>query len=85
MVANLVESLLRALTNGVHISVGMPLIDGNKLRPKPKTDDGNVCFAPLHERFFSDVYHGPLGDGCDLLIFLLSAAVQTIALCTRVR
>ncbi len=47
-VADGIQLLLRSLTDGVQVGLGMTLVDGNKLRPKAETDEGNVNLALTH-------------------------------------
>ena len=44
-VANVIELLARALADGVHVGVGVLLVDGDELGSKTKADDGDVDLA----------------------------------------
>src|SRR3954447_16184105 len=49
LVADLVELLLGALADRVHVRLGMLLVDRNKLRSKTQPDDGDVHFVFGHD------------------------------------
>ena len=48
-VANLVQLLLRALADGIHLRVRMTLINRKEFRSKSQPDDGDVDLALAHE------------------------------------
>jgi len=47
-IADFVKFLVRSLADGVHVGVGVMLINGNKLCPKAQTDDRDVDFLLGH-------------------------------------
>ena len=54
-----VQLVLRPLANRVHIRLRMPLVDGNELRPKAESDDGDVYAAVFS---FGFGWHNYIGE-----------------------
>src|SRR5581483_11951583 len=64
-VAALVERFLRAPTNGVHLGVGMLLVDGNEFRTKTQAHDGNAnLLVSGHEMFPLEATRPAYGAQC---------------------
>ena len=55
-IAQFIQILLISLTNGIHISVRVSLINGNKFRSKAKTYNRNVnFFHKIKDKGFKNV------------------------------
>ena len=48
LVADLVQLFLGALADGVHVGVGMALVNGDEFRSEPEADDGHIDFFIAH-------------------------------------
>src|SRR5688500_172134 len=48
-VADVIQLFLRALANGVHVGVGMLLINGDEFGPEPQPNDGDVNLTLAHD------------------------------------
>jgi hypothetical protein len=47
-IANRVQLFGRALANGVHVGVRMPLVDGDEFRAKTESDNGDIDATLTH-------------------------------------
>jgi len=47
-IANGVQLLFCALANGVHVRLGMPLVNGNEFGPKSEAYNGHVDLSNIH-------------------------------------
>lgn len=47
-IANGIQLFGITLADGVHVGVGMALINGNEFSPESQSDDGNVDFSLSH-------------------------------------
>jgi hypothetical protein len=58
LVADFVETRLGPLADGVHLRVGVTLIDGDKLLAEPQTDNGYIDFSSRHVALLCRVQNG---------------------------